>query len=53
MGEQLLQKECDLHDTPLVIVRASIAIAAAITEPLPGWMENLNEPSGNFESLKY
>lgn len=45
LGEQLLQKECSSHDIPLVIVRPSI-VTAAMKEPLPGWIDNLNGPSG-------
>nr|CAH0106207.1 unnamed protein product [Daphnia galeata] len=47
LGEQLLQNlcECGEHGLPLVIVRPSI-VTASMTEPLPGWIDNLNGPSG-------
>ena len=43
LAEQLLEKECG--DIPLAIVRPSIVTAAA-QEPLPGWIDNLNGPTG-------
>jgi len=43
LAEQLLEKECG--DIPLAIVRPSIVTAAA-KEPLPGWIDNLNGPTG-------
>ncbi|EFX77095.1 hypothetical protein DAPPUDRAFT_54498 [Daphnia pulex] len=47
LGEQLLRNlcECDEQRLPLVIVRPSI-VTAALSEPLPGWIDNLNGPSG-------
>jgi len=45
VGEQLLQKECSSHDIPVVIVRPSI-VTAAMKEPIPGWIDTLNGPSG-------
>ncbi len=45
LGEQLLQRECEVHHIPVVIVRPSI-VTAALKEPLPGWIDNFNGPSG-------
>lgn len=49
LGEQLLRNlcECGEHGLPLVIVRPSI-VTASMTEPLPGWIDNLNGPSGKY-----
>lgn len=43
LAEQLLERECG--DIPLAIVRPSI-VTAALKEPLPGWIDNLNGPTG-------
>lgn len=43
LAEQLLEKECG--DIPLAIVRPSI-VTAAEQQPLPGWIDNLNGPTG-------
>ncbi|KAI9564153.1 hypothetical protein GHT06_007891 [Daphnia sinensis] len=43
LAEQLLERECG--DIPLAIVRPSI-VTAAEHEPLPGWVDNLNGPTG-------
>jgi len=43
LGESLLQKEGG--DLPIAIVRPSM-VAAAWKEPIPGWVENLNGPTG-------
>lgn len=50
LGEHLLQTECQLHDIPLVIVRPSI-VTAAMKEPVPGWIDNWNGPSGKLKSI--
>ena len=47
LGEQLLQKLCTADGIPLVIVRPS-TVTAAMREPLPGWIDNLNGPSGMY-----
>ena len=44
LAEQLLERECG--EIPLAIVRPSI-VTAAEQEPLPGWVDNLNGPTGN------
>jgi len=49
LGEQLLDRGCKLDKIPLVIVRPSI-VTAAMKEPMPGWIDNLNGPSGLFFS---
>lgn len=43
LAEQILQRECGT--VPLAIVRPSI-VTAAIREPFPGWIDNLNGPTG-------
>ena len=43
LAEQLLERECVV--IPLAIVRPSI-VTAAEHEPLPGWVDNLNGPTG-------
>ena len=43
LAETLLIQECG--DLNIAIVRPSI-VAAAWKEPIPGWVENLNGPSG-------
>ena len=45
LAEQLLQEEAS--DLPLAIVRPSIVIAAW-KEPIPGWVDNFNGPTGNL-----
>ena len=45
LGEQLVRNQCTLHKIPLVIVRPS-TVTAAMNEPFPGWIDNLNGPSG-------
>lgn len=46
LGEQLLEKLCGDSNIPLVIVRPTI-VTGAMQEPLPGYVDNLNGPSGN------
>lgn len=43
LAEQILERECG--DVPLAIVRPSI-VTAALKEPFPGWIDNLNGPTG-------
>jgi len=43
LTEYLVQEECG--SIPLAIVRPSI-VTAAYQEPLPGWIDNLNGPTG-------
>lgn len=43
LAERMLLKECG--DLPLAIVRPSI-VTAAKQEPIPGWVDNLNGPTG-------
>jgi len=43
LTEYLLQEECG--SIPLAIVRPSI-VTAALNEPIPGWVDNLNGPAG-------
>jgi len=43
LTEYLLQQECG--SIPLAIVRPSI-VTAAYKEPMPGWIDNLNGPTG-------
>lgn len=45
LGEQLLEKDCGENGIPLVIVRPSI-VTASLQEPFPGWIDNLNGPTG-------
>ncbi|KAI9556289.1 hypothetical protein GHT06_018863 [Daphnia sinensis] len=47
LGEQLLRNitERDEHKLPIVVVRPSI-VTGAIQEPLAGWIDNFNGPSG-------
>ena len=37
---------------PLAIVRPTI-VTAAMKEPLPGWVDNLNGPTGNLVDTSY
>ncbi|EFX77101.1 hypothetical protein DAPPUDRAFT_54566 [Daphnia pulex] len=43
LAEQILEQECGA--VPLAIVRPSI-VTAALKEPFPGWIDNLNGPTG-------
>lgn len=43
MAEQVLEKESG--NVPLAIVRPSI-VSAALKEPFPGWIDNLNGMTG-------
>ena len=43
LTEYMLQEECG--SIPLAIVRPSI-VTAAFKEPIPGWVDNLNGPTG-------
>ena len=43
IAEKLLEEEHG--DVPTVIVRPSI-VTAALKEPLPGWIDNINGPTG-------
>lgn len=45
LGEQVLQKYCSENKIPLAIVRPSI-VTCSLQEPIPGWIDNLNGPSG-------
>ena len=45
--EHLLKTECKAHGIPLAIVRPSI-VSAAINEPLPGWVDNMNGATGEL-----
>lgn len=45
LAEQVL--EIEKEKIPLVIVRPSI-VTAALKEPQPGWMDNLNGPTGSL-----
>lgn len=44
LAEHLLMEECG--GIPLAIVRPTI-VTAAMKEPIPGWVDNLNGPTGN------
>jgi len=44
LAEHLLTEECGT--IPLAIVRPTI-VTAALKEPIPGWVDNLNGPTGN------
>ena len=46
--EQLLKTECEAHGIPLAIVRPSI-VSAAINEPFPGWVDDFNGATGEFD----
>jgi alcohol-forming fatty acyl-CoA reductase len=48
--EQLVRDESG--DLPIVIVRPSI-VTPAWKEPLPGWTDNVNGPSGRFKSRRF
>lgn len=43
LAEHLLLEECG--GIPLAIVRPTI-VTAAMNEPIPGWVDNLNGPTG-------
>lgn len=43
LAEHLLSEECG--GIPLAIVRPTI-VTAALKEPIPGWVDNLNGPTG-------
>lgn len=43
IAEQLLREEHG--DIPLAIVRPS-TVTAAFKEPMPGWIDNINGPTG-------
>lgn len=45
LAEELLERECGT--VPLAIVRPSI-VTAALKEPIPGWVDNLNGATGIF-----
>ena len=45
IAEQLLREEHG--DIPLAIVRPS-TVTAAFKEPLPGWIDNINGPTGKL-----
>ena len=44
-AEQLLRQEHG--QIPVAIVRPTI-VTAAMKEPLPGWIDNLNGPTGKY-----
>ena len=44
LAEQAVKENAS--DLPLSIFRPSIVVAAA-KEPMPGWIDNLNGPTGN------
>ena len=45
--EQLVKEERE--DLPLSIVRPSI-VAGAVKDPMPGWVDNLNGPTGIYKA---
>lgn len=45
IAEQLLREEHG--DIPLAIVRPS-TVTAALFEPMPGWIDNINGPTGSI-----
>ena len=45
LTEQIL--ELERGDIPLIIIRPSVVIASQ-QEPFPGWIDNLNGPTGRF-----
>ena len=49
LAEQIL--EIERGDIPLAIVRPSI-VTAAEKEPQPGWIDNLNGPTGIYFALR-
>lgn len=54
LGEHLLQDltfESGKQRLPLVIVRPSM-VTAAVQEPLPGWIDNFNGPSGKKNIIR-
>jgi nucleoside-diphosphate-sugar epimerase len=48
LAEHLLLEECG--SIPLAIVRPTI-VTAALREPIPGWVDNLNGPTGKSSPL--
>lgn len=48
LAEQLLAKQCG--SVPLVIIRPSI-VTAAHKEPVPGWIDTVNGPTGELEKI--
>jgi hypothetical protein len=50
LAEQVLEIECG--NIPLVIVRPSI-VTAAEKEPYPGWIDNINGPTGQTLLIKF
>lgn len=48
LAEELLEKECGA--VPLAIVRPSI-VTAALKEPIPGWVDNLNGATGTISAV--
>ena len=48
LAEQAVKENAS--DLPLSIFRPSIVVAAA-KEPMPGWIDNLNGPTGNTMAL--
>ena len=47
LAESQLNEEQHRHPLPIIIVRPSI-IGAIWKEPLPGWIDNVNGPTGWF-----
>ena len=48
LAEELLERECGT--VPLAIVRPSI-VTAALKEPIPGWVDNLNGATGMLQNV--
>jgi len=48
IAEYLIYQECSTH-VPTVLVRPSI-VGASLNEPLPGWIDNFNGPTGLFQA---
>jgi len=48
LAEEILERECGT--VPLAIVRPSI-VTAALKEPIPGWVDNLNGATGTISAV--
>lgn len=51
LAESQLREEQKQHPLPIIIIRPSI-IGAIWKEPLPGWIDNVNGPTGIFIGVK-
>lgn len=49
LGEEVLRQKCRNLQLPCAIVRPS-TVTAAIQEPFPGWIDNMNGPTGMIYS---